>query len=56
MRVNYDNEPDRVCAACGKKLNADEGVGTVLKGLSGPLCGPHYREFKKKLQDKEKGK
>lgn len=51
-RVNYDYDQDGVCAACGKALSADEGVGVLLKGMSGPLCGEHYRDFKKQLQDK----
>lgn len=52
-RVNYDYDQDGVCAACGKALSADEGVGVLLKGMSGPLCGEHYRDFKKQLQDKQ---
>ena len=56
MRVNYDDEPDRVCAACGKKLDPDEGVGTLLKGMSGPLCGKDYRALKKQIEDKKREK
>lgn len=56
IRTDYDSEHDGVCTACGRALSAQGGVGYVLKGIVGPLCGEHYRDFKKQLADKEKGK
>lgn len=56
MRVNYDDEPDRVCTGCGKKLDKDEGVGSFNDLPGAIFCASCYRDVKRQREAKGKGK